>query len=100
MTEVVIRLEGETRDDGSVFINCPELPLFNVVGRTEQEALSNALSVLPEFLARNFYDVGQVRQAMTLPRLKESSNRPLLPAHVIASVGGGKYGTQGSANDR
>lgn len=86
--EYHITLQGERRADGSVFIKSPELPLFSVVGDNEQDALSNALRILPEYLRANVPDYVDLREIQSASEMFSAAvPSDALAAHVIATVG-------------
>jgi len=87
--QYLIELNGERRDDGTVFIVSPDLPLFSVIGHNEQAAIDHAMKVLPEYLKANVPDFVELRELHHAQRalgiLTEKAASPL-PAHVIATI--------------
>ncbi|WP_156137352.1 hypothetical protein [Methyloceanibacter caenitepidi] len=97
--KVIIVLEGRERDDGSWFIESPDVPMFSVTGASQDEAFSNAIAILPEILSVN-YGAGELRQLPALRDADESDNSPRhLPAFMIADMGCGTDGPAGTPGD-
>ncbi|TFH44608.1 MAG: hypothetical protein E4H01_10735 [Lysobacterales bacterium] len=62
MDEFSLELTGEHRDDGSVCIRSRDLPMFCIVGDSEQSALDVAMQVLPEYLTANVPEFVDLRR--------------------------------------
>lgn len=96
MREIVIRLEGEIRADNSVLLKCPELPMFSVVGSSEEDAVDLAVAMLPMYLEANFGVIDEIRRAGSPRDLDAEHEANLLPAHIIASIREGRNAASGS----
>jgi predicted RNase H-like HicB family nuclease len=98
--EIVIRLEGVSREDGSVFITSPDIKLFSAVGQNEEEAVDAAVSILAMLIEDKWEIVEHLRRrpASALQGLGESHTDQILPAHVIAMVSGERHGSRGSTS--
>jgi hypothetical protein len=95
-----IDLIGDRHEDGSVTFSSPDLPLFCVVGGSDEEALSIAMRVLPEYLKTNVPDFVELKQIPSATELL-GTKTAVLRAHVIAMTAkGNAHATQGSTNDR
>lgn len=81
-----IELKGEIREDGSVFVCSPDLPLFSVIGASEQDAFNNAMKILPEYLRANVPDFVELRAVSRAGQLFSPKHASALPAHVIATL--------------
>lgn len=83
--EIVIRLEGEVRADGSVYVTCPDLPLFHVLAPSEDEAEEFVLQVLREYISRNVPGEVTLRKSEPAESLFDGHKKfPTIPSHVIA----------------
>lgn len=93
MAEFLIEMRGVTRSDGSVFVTSPELPMFSVIGKSEQEAFDLAIAKLNDYLEHNVPEFVELRVVPAgtniIPhRSSSDSSSPVLPAHVIATTRG------------
>ena len=84
---VVIELVGEEREDGSVLVHSPNLPLFVAVAPDTDSVLRIVLPILKEHLEQN------LGGSVELVRVHEESQQKLgppasraVPAHVIAEL--------------
>lgn len=85
--EAVIRLECGLRDDGSVHVSSPDVPLFHVVGGDAADAQEIAIAVLKEYLALNYEMKVDVRPVETLQSfLERQASVPQVSGHVIAEM--------------
>lgn len=85
---VSFTLNATKRVDGSFFVESPELPFFSAVGRTEHDALKNALVILDPYFAANipeYVDLKQVR--MTSDVMLGGAEKKLFPLHMMAMRG-------------
>ena len=83
----VIELLGEERQDGTVCIHSPNVPLFHVVAPNLAEALPTALPILKEHLERNLGK--EVTLTVVDAEIQEAVGAPqpnVIPPHVIAEV--------------
>ena len=51
--EIVIPLITEERNDGSIAVTSPIVPMFYVVGGNQDLALDNAMAILKDHLEKN-----------------------------------------------
>lgn len=89
----ILGLVGEQQPDGSFHIHCPEVPLFHIVGETQETALATALPILRETLERRLNRSVELIIPEDLQAIVENAEAvespaqmPLLPVHVIAEV--------------
>lgn len=90
MGEYSIELKGETREDGSVHLTSPDLPLFCVTGESARAALDLAMRLLPSYLKFNVPEFVDLRPIPSATELLSSKGAAVLPAHVIARTTKGR----------
>jgi hypothetical protein len=99
--EFGIELVGDRREDGSVCVCSPDLPLFCVVGDDERDAFATAMKLLPEYLKANVPEFVELRTIKSARELLSPRVDSILPAHVIATTTKGRVNAAaGSSNDR
>lgn len=99
--ELMIRLNAETRSDGSVFVESPDLPLFTAIGRNQKEAHELVMKLLPEYLRLNvpdFVDIRSIKSATTRI-ISGKQEEHLLPAALIARAGDRRNAERETAAD-
>ena len=86
--EAIIRLIGESREDGSLYISSPEIPLLQLVVADESEIETVVLPILKEMMERTLSTKVQLRLVEILEIADTSADRPSasVPAHVIAQM--------------
>jgi len=85
--EFIIQLDHRTREDGSVLITSPHLPLFAVVGDDAQSAHQLAMELMPEYLKANVPDFVDLRPVETVDNLLLGRGTHSVPAFVLARMG-------------
>lgn len=86
MSEVFIELVAETRSDGVVSVKSDDLPLFNVLGSDEEDALNNAMALLPEYLSQNVPEFVELRTVRSAKDVVTKQSGGAFPAHLIATM--------------
>jgi len=85
---VSFTLESTKRGDGSYFVESPDLPFFSAIGKSEHDALNNALSILDPYFAANIPDyVDLKRVRVTSEVMFGVDDKELFPLHMIAMRG-------------
>lgn len=92
MHEYCIELIGKRRSDGTVCITSNDIPLFSVVGDSEEGALELALRLLPHYLKANVPEFVELRPVGNASQLFSNRSVDVLPAHVIARTEKGQSG--------
>ena len=85
--EMVIELRCSVRDDGTIHVSSPHIPLFQIVGSDEAEVEKLVLAVLEEHFQRNHQLTLKVRPTESLESfLERQGARRAVPAYVIAEL--------------
>jgi hypothetical protein len=79
----VIRLGCDLREDGSIHVYSPDVPLVHIVGRDAEEAQRLMLATLKEHLARNYNVTAEI---IPTESLESFLARTEIPAQVSAQV--------------
>ena len=84
--EIVIPLVTEERDDGSIGVTSPIVPMFYVVGRNQALALDNAMAILKDHLEQNHRVKFREMRLTNYTREVFADIVPTVPAHAIAVI--------------
>lgn len=92
MIEVYAELEGESREDGQVFVVSKHVPFFSAIVEDSEDGWDRAIEILRAHLEKNIGPVTGLRKvpeaSVFMTADKETAMPPAFvpPAHIIAEV--------------
>jgi hypothetical protein len=86
-SEFVIQLNQRIREDGSVLVTSPHLPLFSALGADQSDAYAVAMELLPKYLKANVPEFVDLRPVPTVDNLLLGKGGYSVPAYVLARTG-------------
>ena len=88
-SEAVIRLEGNKRMDGTIYVSSPDLALLHVVIQHEDELDTIVLPIIQEMLEHKYECNVELRLVKALEAMEDEPDDFMrIPPHVIANTAG------------